>query len=302
MIDTMIFDFRLQVFHTAARRLSFTKAAEELFITQPAVTKHIKELEHQFNNKLFERRGNNIVLTQAGKVLQLHTQELVAIYNKMEEEMASLSGGTKGNLNIGSSTTIAQYILPAMFADFRSKFNDVSLKITTKNTEDIEQGLISGEIDLGFIEGHIKNKQIKYIPFLKDDIVLVGRAGHPWASKKNISIADLLNVPLIMREYGSGTLEVVRFALEKAGLKWNQLNIEMQLDSTEAAKSYLLHSDSLAFISKHAINVAETGNLFEIISIKNLTIQRPLNAIHLHGTPSKLAQLFLKFILNHNHR
>ena len=298
----MIFDFRLQVFHTVARRLSFTKAADELFITQPAVTKHIRELERQFNNKLFVRHGNNIALTDSGKTLLLHTQELTTIYNKLEQEMSLLIGDTKGTLNIGASTTISQYILPTMLADFRSHFNDIALKIVTKNTEDIEQNLLSGEIDLGFIEGHTKNKQIKYIPFLKDEIVLVGKASHSLAAKRSLNVEDLQKINLVMREHGSGTLEVVNLALKNGGLKWGQLNIDIQLDSTEAIKSYLLNSDCLAFISKHAIKANSNGHLFKIIPIKNLKIERPLNAIHLQGTPSRLAIVFLKFLDHYNFR
>ncbi len=298
----MIFDFRLHVFHTVARRLSFTKAAGELFITQPAVTKHIHELEHQFKNKLFVRRGNNIALTDAGDALLRHTMELSLTYNKLEQEMGALAGGTRGTLHIGASTTIAQYILPAMLAGFRSKFQEVSLKITTKNTEEIEADLIHGAIDLGFIEGHTKNKEIKYIPFLNDEIVLVGRAGHPWTSRHGLAVADLPDAELVMREHGSGTLEVVRLALKGSGLNWGQLNIGIQLDSSEAIKSYLLNSDSLAFISRHAITNTAAGHLFESIPIKNLKIERPLNAAHLQGAPDRLVAIFLKFLARYNLR
>lgn len=296
----MIFDFRLWVFHTVANRLSFTKAANELFITQPAVTKHIQELEKQFNNKLFVRRGNNIVLTEAGKALLLLTQELTAIYGKIEQEMASLIDSNKGTLHIGASTTIAQYILPAFLADFCLKFSEVSIQMVTKNTEDIEEDLLSGKIDLGFIEGHTKNKQIKYIPFFKDEIALVARVDHPLALRRSVTVADLQKVNLVMREHGSGTLEVVNLALKKAGVNLTELNIDIRLDSTEAIKVYLLHSECLAFISKHAIKGAVASSLFNIVPVKGLKIERPLSIIHLHGTPSKLAALFLKFIARYN--
>jgi DNA-binding transcriptional LysR family regulator len=296
----MIFDFRLRVFYTVACRMSFTKASEELFITQPAVTKHIHELEQQFSTKLFERRGNNIALTEAGKTLFRYTKELTLVYNQLEQEMSSLTGSTKGTLTIGASTTIAQYILPAALADFKLKFKEIVLKVITNNTEEVEQKLLSGEIDLGFIEGYTKNKQIKYIPFSKDEIVLVGKQHHPWANLKNLLPDDLQKAKLVMREHGSGTLEVILLALKKAGLKTAQLAIEIQLDSTEAIKSYLLNSDSLAFLSKHAIEGSVAKGPFKIIPVKGLQIERPLNAIHLQGAPSRMASIFLKFMTHHN--
>lgn len=296
----MIFDFRLQVFHTVARRLSFTKAAEELFITQPAVTKHIHSLEQQFQTKLFERRGNSIRLTEAGQLLLRYAGELARIYSNLEQDMNGISGVQKGSLSIGASTTLAQYVIPQLLAAFRKKHETVTIKLTTGNTEDIEQALLSGTIDIAFIEGHTRNKQIKYVPFRKDVIVLIGKADHPLAGKKTLKQAELQALPLLMREPGSGTLEVIQLALKKAGIKPAQLNIEMQLDSTEAIKSYVLHSDCAAFVSRYAIE--QEQNVFKIWAVQGLQIERPLHLIHLLGEPSRLAVLFTKFALRYNNK
>jgi DNA-binding transcriptional LysR family regulator len=296
----MILDFRLQVFHTVARRLSFTKAAEELFITQPAVTKHIQGLEQQFNSKLFLRQGNSIALTEAGQVLLQYTRQLTGIYNNLEQEMSSKTGLVKGALNIGASTTIAQYVLPQVLAGFRTRYKDISLNNHSGNTAAIEKALLSGDIDLGFIEGHTRNKQIRYVPFYKDEIVLVAGAKHPLAGKKSIAPADLQHIRLVSREPGSGTLEVIGLALKKQGLKWPQLTVEMQLDNTEAIKSYLLYSDCMAFVSRYAVQEAVNANLFTVIAVKGLKIERPLNLIHLQGAVTPLVALFMKFALHYN--
>ncbi|PZF74130.1 LysR family transcriptional regulator [Taibaiella soli] len=296
----MIFDFRLQVFHTVARRLSFTKAAEELFITQPGVTKHIRGLEEHFKTKLFERKGNSIQLTEGGKTLLRYTNSLEQTYASLEQEMYALSGIAKGTLTIGASTTLSQYVLPPLFADFRNRNNEVTLQLISGNTEYIEQGLLSGIMDLGFIEGQTRNKQIKYIPFRKDELLLVGRTEHPLGKKKTLKIADLQSARLIMREHGSGTLEVILNALKKTGIKWQDLSVEMQLDATEAIKSYLLHSDCLAFISRNAIQHELAQNEFRVFTIPGLKIERPFSLIHLQGKPSRLAESFIKFIQHHN--
>ncbi len=183
-----MFDFRLQVFHTVAKRLNFTRAAEELFITQPAVTKHIHELEHHFNIKLFDRNGTKIKLTPAGETLLQYTGQLFAVYRNLELEMNSLSQRRKGRLRLGASTTVAQYVLPPVLAAaFHKKFEDVKVELTINNTEQIEQALQRNEIDLGIIEGRSKHTAIKYTEFIKDEIVLVSRSNNPLVKRKLFS-------------------------------------------------------------------------------------------------------------------
>ena len=173
-----MFDFRLQVFQAVAKRLNFTKAAAELYITQPAVTKHIHELERHFKVKLFDRNGSRIKLTSAGEILLQHTEQLFSLYRNLEFEMNNLSQKLKGKLRLGASTTIAQYVLPPVLAAFHKKFSEIQITLITNNTEQIENALKNNEIDLGIIEGHSKNASIKYSEFIKDEIVLV-------ASNKN---------------------------------------------------------------------------------------------------------------------
>lgn len=296
----MIFDLKLRAFNAVARRSSFTKAAEELFITQPAVTKQIKALEEHFGASLFERHGNSISLTPTGEILFNYTRKMEHLYVEMEQEISFANGNAKGTLNIGASTTISQYILPSILSAFRNKHPDISLNIISDNTEHIGAALINGAIDLGFIEGRTKNKQIKYTFFRNDELVLVGRKGHPLEHKRSVSLSDILKIPFVMREPGSGTLEVILHALKKEKISWSDLQVEIQLDSTEAIKYYLLNSDCLSFISGYAMQGIFNDHILKIIQLKELKITRPLNVIHLHGEPSHLARLFLKFALSHN--
>jgi DNA-binding transcriptional LysR family regulator len=294
-----MFDFRLQVFYTVARRLSFTKAAEELYITQPAVTRHIHELESHFKLKLFERNGNKILLTPAGKTLLHHTESLFSVHRNIEFDMNDLAREHRGKLRLGASTTVAQYVLPRILASFRQKYPDVSVVLTSGNTEQIEKALLGSEIDVGVIEGHPRNKSIQYIPFLKDEIVLVANINHPLV-RKELKPDDLRTIPLLMREPGSGTLEVIAHALKGVGLKLSQLAIEMQLDSTESIKSYLLHSPCMAFLSVHAIAKELQHNEFRVIAVKGLTIERPFYLIRTHGESSSLPELFIRFSNQYN--
>ncbi|WP_313361098.1 LysR substrate-binding domain-containing protein, partial [Empedobacter sp.] len=236
-----MFDFRLKVFDTVAKRLNFTKAANELNITQPAVTKHIKEIELNLNIKLFERNGTKIKLTKAGEILLKYTEEIFSVYQKMEFEIGQLQEKQKGTLRLGASTTIAQYVLPPILAEFRKRFPEIQLSLVIQNSERIEELLGNHKIDVGLIEAQIKNRTFHYFPFMKDEIVLVSRQNHSIFTKNNIKLDDLKNIPLVFREPGSGTLETIDLALKSKNIKLNELNIEIQLGSTESIKSYVLH-------------------------------------------------------------
>lgn len=297
-----MFDFRLQVFHTVARRLNFTKAAEELFITQPAVSKHIQELEQHFKVKLFERNGTKIRLTAAGDILLQHTGRLLDVYHSLELEMNSLTQPHTGKIRIGASTTVAQYVLPGVLAAFHRRFAGSSVELTISNTEQIEHLLQQQKIDLGVIEGRSKNALFKYTPFIKDELVLVAAADHPLARKGVIKPEELLQIPLLMREPGSGTLEVLAHALKPLGIKISQLKKEMQLESTESAKQYVLHSDCMAFLSVHSVMKELQNKECAVIEVKGLTIERDFNFIRPHGQTESLPDLFMKFALRYNFR
>lgn len=296
-----MFDFRLKVFHTVARRLNFTKAAEELYITQPAITKHVKEIEKHFNLKLFDRNGTRIKLTTAGETLLRYTEQIFEIYRNLEIDMNALESRHSGQLRIGASTTVAQYVLPPVMAAFHQRFPDVSIRLQSGNTEDIENNLSAKEIDLGIIEGQSRKSAISYTAFLKDEIVLVARTGSP-LSKQAITINELTTIPLLIREHGSGTLDVIAHALKQKNLSLASLLVEMELNSTESIKLYLLHSDCMAFLSIHAILKELKSSEFTIVDVKDLNIERDFYIIQPQGEPDSLTRLFLSFITRYNFR
>ena len=291
-----MFDFRLKVFYTVAKRLNFTKAAAELYITQPAVTKHIRELESQFKSTLFERSGNKkTILTPAGITLLRYAEQLLNTYKELEFDMNALVEHQSGELRIGASTTVAQYVLPPILAQFHQRFHAVKVSMVNGNTEQMEEALLRKEIDLGIIEGISRNPQIRYQEFLKDEIVLVSRTGSEGFKKESMKPGDLVNYPILLREPGSGTLDVIAHALKPHQIKMSDLKVEMQLGGTESIKSYLLHSNCLAFLSVHAIIKELKAGECKIIDVDGLTIERPFYLIQAHGQSSSLASLFLRF-------
>ncbi|HLU90341.1 MAG TPA: LysR family transcriptional regulator [Cyclobacteriaceae bacterium] len=295
-----MFDFRLKVFYTVARRLNFTKAAEELLISQPAVSKHIKELESQFNLALFDRRGNKVLLSPAGEVLLKHTEAIQDIYRQIEFDLNQIHQAFKGVLHVGSSTSITQYILPPLLASFHRTHQDVKVELFNGNTEQIEQALLEKKIEMGVIEGRSKRREIHYTPFLKDEIVLVCSSKNPLAKKEEIKVSALKDIPLLFREPGSGTREVIADELKEHGIKLSDLKVEMQLGSTEAIKSYLHHSDCMAFLSIHAILKELEAGILKVIEIRKLSIHRNFYFITPQGREGGLPALLMQFLIR-NH-
>ncbi len=292
-------DFRLHVFYTVAKRLSFTKAAAELYVTQPAVTKHIQELEHQFGTALFDRRGNQISLTAAGNVFLRHAETIMATYRQLEFDMNALKGEPGGTLRVGASTTVAQYVIPPVLARFHEQSADVAISLLSGNTERIEQWLLNDEIDLGLVEGRTHHSDIRYTPFVKDELVLICRADHPLADRDEITLDELRAIPIVLRERGSGSLEVVEHALRGAGLRLTDLTIEMQLGSTESMKSYLGSSRCMAFVSVFAVQHELQAGSLKILDVQGLAIQRDFYSIQMQGVSEGLADTFMRFTRQH---
>ncbi|MCQ9638436.1 LysR substrate-binding domain-containing protein [Chryseobacterium sp. WG14] len=289
-----MFDYRLKVFHTVASRLSFTKASEELHISQPAVTKHIKEIENQLSAKLFDRKGTSIELTQSGKILYEYAEKIRGLYRDLEFEISQVNQQHKGKLIIGASTTVAQYILPEILAKFNTYYKDIKIELLTGNTEAISVLLKEEKIDLGIIEGESQSSYFDYKSFKADEIVLAAKTNHSLANK-TLNIKDLYTINMIFREQGSGTLEFIQNRLRDNGVNINELNTVIQLGSSESIKNYLLHSDCMAFLSISTILNELKNNILTVVDIKSFSIERDFHFILPKGEQSELIKLFLRF-------
>jgi DNA-binding transcriptional LysR family regulator len=293
-------NFRLVVFRAVAGQLSFRKAAEELYLTQPAVSLQIKALEEDIGVQLFDRTGTRIALTEAGKVLLRCSQQASALFAQAEQKIAALSGDRAGELALGASTTIAQYVLPRLLGEFTCEHPRVHLTLISGNTEQIVSAVEKQKIALGFIEGPAHSRDVKTEPFLEDDLVLIVSAAHEWAEQKSISCSEIATVPLLMRERGSGTRRVVEMALERHGVKLNSLRIVMELDSTEAIKSAVEAGLGIGFVSRWAIaKDLRLDNSFRVVEVDKLRIKREFLLAYAAGpNPQGLAEEFRRFLFS----
>lgn len=295
----MITDFRLKVFETVARRLNFTRAAEELFITQPAVTRHVKELERLLDTRLFKREGRGIALTPEGVRLLAHSRRILKEYETLGEDMSSgRNAPVSGELSLGASSTMSQYVLPPLLALFNCHYPEIRIRLKSGNTEEIEQAVHEEAVQLGIVEGTARRTDLHYLPFMEDEIILAGGA-HAAVPREGISLPQLSNIPLIMREPGSGTRRVAEEALREHGIIASGLHILMTLGNTESIKMYLAHSPACSFLSSLAVREELKRGDLKKIHLRHLEIRRSFHFATGHGDHSRINELFIKFCRNY---
>jgi DNA-binding transcriptional LysR family regulator len=292
-------NFRLVVFRAVAEQHSFRKAAEELYLTQPAVSLQIKALEEDIGVQLFDRTGAHIALTESGKVLLEYSRRANALFVQAEHEIAALSGDHAGKLSLGASSTIAQYVLPRLLGEFTRDLPRVHPVMISGNTEQIVEAVEKQKIDLGLIEGPARSRDVKTEPFLEDELVLIVSAAHEWAELKSIPCSEIAAARLLMRERGSGTRRIVEMALARQGIKATP-RIVMELDSTEAIKSAVEAGLGIGFISRWAIaKDLRLDNGFRIVEVEGLHIKREFLLAYAAGPELQgLAQEFRRFLFS----
>lgn len=247
-------DRRLQVFHAVARLLSFTKAAEVLHMTQPAVTFQIRQLEEQFDTRLFDRTHNRVSLTEAGQVVFEYAERIFEQYGEMENAIREMTDDINGSLTIGASTTISEYMLPSLLGDFKAKNPDVKLRLRVSNTEGIVSMVENNVIDLGVVEGPVSNKNLLVEVCRNDDLVLIVPPGHALANEKEVTVKDIMQYSFICREEGSGTRGVTLDYLMAQGVEKPLINNCLELGSPEAVKGAVEAGMGIAIVSSASIS------------------------------------------------
>ena len=272
-------DRRLQVFHTVARQLSFTKAAEALHMTQPAVTFQVRQLEEHFNTRLFDRTHNRISLTETGKRVFKYADSIFEIYTEMEDAVRSMTGEVSGKLKIGASTTIAEYMLPALLGDFKAKYPDLNIQLKVSNTDGIVSMVEDNTIDLGVVEATVCNKNLSVEMCRMDSLVAIVPLGHPLADSKSVTVDTLLEYPFICREEGSGTREVIETYLSTSSKESVELTVTMELGSPEAVKGAVEAGMGISIISRAPIlKELELGSLRALEL--DPPLERPFSFVH----------------------
>jgi len=285
---------QLKVFETVARNGSFTRAAEELLITQPTVSSQVKQLTKSVGLPLFEQIGKRLYLTDAGQELLLTCQDIFEKLNNFEIKVADLKGTKQGQLNLAVITT-AKYFVPRLLGSFCLKYPgiDVALKVT--NHQEIQQRMLSNQDDLYVVSNPPKDIDLTSQPFLNNPLVVVARKDHPLANKKNIELQELNDQPFIMREQGSGTRESIVKLLAANDLA---VKVKLELGSNEAIKQAVYGGLGISILSEHCLMSEGIAGELTILDFKHFPLKRRWYVAHLAGKKlSVIAETFLDYLL-----
>jgi LysR family transcriptional regulator, transcriptional activator of the cysJI operon len=290
-------NFRLRVFRAVARHLNFRMAAEELLLTQSAVTQQIKTLESELDVPLFDRAGGRVALTPAGATLLPFAERLASLAGEAREAVAATTGAHVGRLMLGASQTIGQYLLPKLIARFLLENPKVEISVVGGNTQTILEALVDHRVQLCLIEGPAMRRDVQVEPFMEDHMVCVVPAGHEWAGEE-IDVQELQNATLVARELGSGSRRIVEQALENAGVEVKTLRLAMTFDSTEALLSAVEAGLGIAFVSRWAVrNQLALGSL-KVARVRGVNLARMFSMATVAGPePGGIAGMFQRFVL-----
>jgi len=276
--NASIMDIRgLEVFLSVAKHLNYTRAGEELNLSQPSVSIRIKQLEDELGMKLFEQLGKKVALTDAGLLLVPHARRVIAAIEDAKQALGELQGLERGSLRIGASTTPGMYLIPQIIARFKERYPKIEIHLGIKDTKQVEEGVIRNEFDFGFVGGHLVGDEVDVVAWITDQLVLVVGLKHPLAKKKSIKVADLRKEKFILRELGSATRSTIASHLQKSNLA---VQTVMEMENPESVKKAVQSGLGIAFISKFAVETELKAKSLIAVSVRGLDIRRELKIVY----------------------
>ena len=271
-------DFTLRVFYKLAQLKSFSRVADELYITQSAVSRQIKNLEDKLAVKLCLREKEGISLTEEGRILFGYVEKILALYEKATKEIDHFRHSSLNRIIIGSSTTLGEYVLPKIISTFGKRYPEAEIYLRVANTKEILKQLSANAFNLALVEGQFDNPSFIVEKVFEDELSLIVSTQHRWAQTAKINFGELRTEPLIIREEGSGTRRMMEETLIKSGVDFSDLNIKMELDSTEAVKNAVGENLGVSFVSKSTL-IKMPENI-KIIPITNMELRFNFNLIY----------------------
>ena len=290
---------QIEIFCAVIRLRSFSKAAETLYLTQPTVSGHIKNLELDLGVDLLDRLGKRVVPTEAGEILYRHGLKLLALRDSARQEIAAVSGNVAGSLKIGGSTIPGAYVLPSLIAAFRKDHPSASVQLVIDDTAKVTQAVLNSELAIGIIGAQTKDPHLETHAFLKDELVVAVSATHAWADRKTIAPQELKGEPFILREQGSGTRRIMEERLSRAGLSLTDLKTIAVMGSSDAVRQSVKAGLGISILSIRAITDDVQSGRLAALRLKGLPMERNFSVILLKSrTRSPLCRSFLDFLLN----
>lgn len=286
----------LRIFASVASTQSFSQAAKTLYISQPAVSKGIRQLESQLGMELVDRSMPNFTLTESGRLLYQHALHIFAAEHAAEVALEELQGLVRGSLALGASQTIGTYLLPPLMGQFHRQYPGVRLSLEILNTHQIIERLRSAPLDLAFVEGPVASNSLNMTSWRVDRLIIITPPDHPFVTQKRLTLAQIATEPFIMREAGSGTRENIETAMRERGL---HLNIAMELGSNSAVKEAVSAGLGISIVSEATIKLERAAGTVAVLDVPDFTLERTLRQLSVAGRPlSHAATAFQAMLLD----
>jgi DNA-binding transcriptional LysR family regulator len=292
-------DFRhLETFCRIAGLKSFSKAADDLFLTQPTVSGHILSLEQSLCLRLFDRTSREVRLTKAGEVFLEYASKILSLRKDLLNALSEFSEGIRGDLSLGASTIPGEYLLPKLMGDFKREHPHFIISLKIADTKEIIQYVLQDSVEFGIIGAKLNHPSLHYEKYEEDEIIVVAPSDHPLTRKRRVNLEELLNEPWIIREEGSGTQIALEKALRKKGKSLKQFNVVMEMGSTSSVKEGVKAKLGLAFISGRATEEEVRQGFLSRIDVEGIEpISRQIYIVSHRGrTLSPIGTAFLRFL------
>jgi len=273
---------QLRVFYHAAKNESFTVAAQELFITQPAVTAQIKALEEYSDLKLFKKKGRNIFLTDQGKTLLEYARKVFSYEIEMENAIADMKTLNLGILRLGTTKAYARYFMPLLIVNFHKNFPKIRIHLDEGSSYDMISSLLEFKNELAVIARVRDHPDITFIPFSQEEMVLIVKPEHPWTKKESISFTEIAQEPIIMKETGSGTRKIVNTIFKKYGIV---PDILVETSNTEFIKQLVQRGEGISFLVKAAVSQELKEEKLETVKVVGEKMFLDISVAHLKKQP-----------------
>ena len=292
-------DFRqIEIFVKVAELGSFSRAAEALYLTQPTVSERVRSLEEELGQKLLDRQQRGATPTKAGQLLLTYARRILQLQREARQALDEFQGRMSGELIVGASTIPGEYVLPPLIGRFKAKFPDISISLLIGDTQGVLDWLLDGKVEAGVVGARIDHRGLEYRELMPDELVLVVPAEHPWHGRKTVTLEEVRQEPLIVRERGSGSRHALERALGEVGLKLGAFKVVGEMGSTQAIKQAVKAGVGLSMISKRAVEEECRANLLWCVKVKDLKFSRAFYlVIHRDRTRSPLAEAFRAFLL-----
>jgi len=282
----------LEVFLSVAKHLNFTRAGEEVNLSQPSVSVRIHQLESELGVKLFEQLGKRVGLTEAGSLLIPHARRVMSAVQDASHAIDELQGLERGSLRIGASTTPGMYLIPKTIAKFKARYPKIEIQLGIKDTRQVEDGVTRNEFDFGFVGGHLAGDEVEAQSWLTDQLVLVVAPAHALARKKSVKLEDLRKEKFILREPGSATRATIISHLQQSNLSVLPI---MELENPESVKKVVQSGLGIAFISRFAVETELKARNLVAITVRGVDIRRELKIVHRKDKHlSRVARIFIE--------